>query len=137
MDPEQYPKPDDELERIASAVIGAAIEVHIHLGPGHLEKHYEAALCHELDLRGIKYSRQQPVELRYKGEVIGEGRLDLLVEDRLVVELKATERIADVFLVTVKSYIRIIGEPLGLVLNFQVPYMRGKEAIRPVMVGRI
>ena len=137
MDPEHYPKPDDALEQIANAVIGAAIEVHTLLGPGHLEKHYEVALCHELDLRGIKYIRQKPIELRYKDAVVGEGRLDLLVEGRLVVELKATERIADVFLVTVKSYIRIIGEPLGLVLNFQVPYMRGKDAIRRVVVGRV
>jgi GxxExxY protein len=137
MDPEQYPKPDAELERITHEVIGAAIEVHKHLGPGHLEQHYEAALCHELDLRGIRYQRQVPIELKYKDKVVGQGRLDLFVEGRLVVELKAVEHIADVFLVTVKSYIRIINQPLGLVLNFQVPLMTGKEAIRRVMVGRV
>ena len=85
-----------ELNRLTEAVIGAAIEVHRHLGPGYLESVYEEALGIELDLRGIPHQRQVPVSVDYKDRPVGEGRLDLLVGDRLVVELKAVEALAPI-----------------------------------------
>jgi GxxExxY protein len=132
-----YPKPDTQLEAIATEVIGAAIAVHIVLGPGHKESVYENALCHELELRGIPYERQKTIEVGYKGKNVGEGRLDLLVRGRLVVELKAVEVLNDVFGLQLKWYLKVMNEPLGLLLNFQVPAMNNKNAIRRVVVGRV
>jgi len=85
----QFQEPAPEIDELAHAVIGAAIEVHRILGPGFLEAIYEQALCVELRLRGIPLERQKPTKVEYKGEYVGEVRLDLLVDDRLVVELKA------------------------------------------------
>lgn len=132
-----YPKPDAELEAIASEVIGAAIAVHVELGPGHKESVYESALCHEFELRGIPYERQKPVEVVYKGKPVGEGRLDILVRGRLVVELKAIEVLNDIFGLQLKWYLKVMKEPLGLLLNFQVPAMNSKNAIRRIVVGRV
>jgi GxxExxY protein len=83
--------------RVTEAVIGCAIEVHRHLGPGLLEGTYESALCIELDDAGLKYLRQLTVPVVYKERVIGEYRLDLLVEDSVVVEIKSVERFDPVF----------------------------------------
>lgn len=84
--------PDELTEKI----IGAAIEVHRHLGPGLLEAIYEEALCHEFDLRSIDYARQVEVEVEYKGKVIKGQRLDLLIANEVVVELKSLSRVPDV-----------------------------------------
>ena len=82
---------------ISGKIIGAAIEVHKHLGPGLLESAYEECLCCELDLRGIKFQRQVPLPLNYKGLKLDCGyRLDLLVEDKVIVELKTVEAIAPI-----------------------------------------
>ncbi|WP_025321611.1 GxxExxY protein [Deferrisoma camini] len=121
-----------ELNRLTEAVIGAAIEVHRHLGPGYLESVYEEALGIELDLRGIPHQRQVPVSVDYKGRSVGEGRLDLLVGDRLVVELKAVEALAPIHHAQVISYLKATGSPVGLLLNFNVPSM--KEGIRRVVL---
>jgi GxxExxY protein len=80
-------EPSRELDRLAHEVIGAAIEVHRNLGPGFLEMIYETALVLELEDRNIRFRRQVPIEVIYKARVIGESRLDLLVEDELVVEI--------------------------------------------------
>ena len=81
-----------ELNKITEKIIGCGIEVHRHLGPGLLESAYEAALCVELGLQGMKYVRQVPIPLTYKGEQIGDYRIDLVVEDAVVVEIKSVER---------------------------------------------
>jgi GxxExxY protein len=130
-----HPPLPERIEKLIHAVIGAAIEVHKVLGPGHLEAHYENALCVELELRGIPFRRQQVVKLNYKGREIGEGRIDLVVADELVVELKAVEKIANVHLAQVISYLRIRNSRAGLILNFNVPAMNTKDAIRRVLVG--
>lgn len=117
-------EPDAELNELSRAVIGAAIEVHRLLGPGFLESTYEKALIVELRLRGIDCVFQHPVSLLYKGEPIGEGRLDLLVGGRLVVELKAVERILDVHKAQVISYLKATGHQLGLLINFNVEVLR-------------
>jgi GxxExxY protein len=109
---------------VTGRVIGAAIEVHRHLGPGFLEEVYEQALCHELALRGIAYERQAPCVVVYKGVAVGEGRLDLLVEDAVVVELKAVDRLAPIHEAQLLSYLKATGKRLGLLLNFNTPAMR-------------
>lgn len=90
----QQIEPGQDVDWLAHEVIGAAIEVHRHLGPGYLESVYEQALARELGLRAIPYQRQLPVSVMYKGEPIGHGCLDFLVDKKLVVESKAVESLA-------------------------------------------
>jgi GxxExxY protein len=105
-------------------VIGAAIEVHQLLGPGFLESLYEEALCVELSLRGIRFARQVRVGVAYKEKTVGEARLDLLVEDCLVVEIKAVEVIAPIHIAQVISYLKTTRLSLGLPITFNVPLLR-------------
>ena len=113
-----------QLDRLAHATIGAAIEVHRLLGPGLLEGIYEEALCMELASRQIPFSRQVVTPIFYKERCIGEMRLDLVVAQKLVVELKATEGIAQVHWAQVLAYLRATGLPLGLLINFNVSELR-------------
>ena len=99
-------------------IIGAAIEVHRHLGPGLLESTYEAALCAELEAAGLKYQCQLAVPVNYKGQIIGEYRIDLLVEDAVVVEAKSVERFDPVFEAQILTYLKVINRRLGLLINF-------------------
>ena len=117
-------EPDSAADQLAHAVIGAAIEVHRHLGPGFTEALYEEALCIELRLRGIPFERQKPVAVEYKGECIGQGRIDLLIGDRLVVELKAVKAIPPVDVGRVLSYLKATGRRLALLINFNVPMLK-------------
>jgi len=110
----------DEINEVSNRVIGAAIEVHKILGPGFLESMYEEALIQELVLRGLHVERQKKIEVRYKGFYIGEGRLDLLIEDQLIVELKAVESLLPLHSVQVLSYLKTLNLPLGLLINFNV-----------------
>jgi len=110
----------EETNRVTEAVIGAAIEVHKALGPGFMESIYEEALCVELALRGVRFTRQAPVAVDYKGHRIGENRLDLLVEDSVVVELKAVDALAPVHTAQVISYLKVTGCRIGLLINFNV-----------------
>jgi GxxExxY protein len=116
------PEPDEELDRHASAVLDAAIEVHRVLGPGFLESVYERALCVELGLRNLQYRRQVPVGVREKGQHVGESCLDLLVGECLV-ELKAIEELAPIHWVQVRSYLKATRCSLGLLINFNVPVL--------------
>ena len=128
---QQYPEPDPRLDLLTEAVIGAAIEVHRTLGPGLDEALYEAALCIELKLRKIPFAKQVLVEVEYKGEVIGEKRLDLLVAGQLIVELKAVESIAPLHKAQVLTYQRITKLKLGLLINFNSTLL--KEGIRRIV----
>ena len=112
-----------EVERLAHEVIDAAIEVHRTIGPGFLESVYENALCVELELRDIPFSRQHPIVLTYKDHNIGEGRLDILVDDQLVVELKAVDALQPIHCAQVLSYLKVTGCELGLLINFNVPVL--------------
>lgn len=105
-------------------MIGSAIEVHRLLGPGFLESVYEEALCVELSLRGIPFARQVPVGVPYKGNTVGEARLDLLVDECLVVELKAVETIAPIHVAQVISYLKATRLRLGLLITFNVTWLR-------------
>jgi len=112
--------------KISASVIDAAIEVHRVLGgPGLLESIYEEALAHELELRDIPFKRQLPVPVLYKGVPVRDAlRLDLLVDDRVIVEVKATEKLLKVHPAQVLTYLRLSQRKLGLVLNFGQPLLR-------------
>lgn len=107
-----------ELNEITEKIIGCAIEVHRHLGPGLLEHTYEEALCVEFQLQGVGHQRQVAVPLDYKGSPIGEYRIDLLVEDAVVVEIKSVERNDPVFEAQVVTYLKVTGTKVGLLINF-------------------
>jgi len=127
----KYAEPDPGLNSWAHAVIGAALEVHRTLGPGFLESVYEEALSVELNLRGVPFERQVHLTLVYKGAPVGQARLDLLVADRLVVELKACEGLTGVHVAQLLSYLKATHRPLGLLINFNVPLLR--QGIRRVV----
>ena len=126
-------EPDREVDEWARRVIGAAIEVHRHLGPGYLESVYEEGLVVELMLRGIPFERQKPFAVDYKGSAIGQGRLDLLVGERLIVELKAVDALAPIHRAQVLSYLKAMGLHLGLLINFNVPVLQ--EGIKRVVLS--
>ena len=106
---------------------------HRELGPGLLEGVYEKALCIEFELRGIAFRTQSRVGIAYKGRPVGKGRLDLIVGDRLLVELKAVEKLAPIHLAQTISYLRMTNRALGLLINFNVPVL--KEGIRRVVLS--
>ncbi len=124
-------EPDGEINRLTEVVIGAAIEVHRVLGPGLLESFYEEALCIELAERGIPFVRQPAHSVVYKGILIGEARPDLIVDGRVLVELKAAQAHAPVHLAQVLSYLRATGLTVGLLINFNVRLLR--EGVRRVV----
>ena len=113
------------LNEITARIIGAAIEVHIALGPGLLESAYEECLSQELQLRGISFERQKPLPVEYKGARLDCGyRLDMVVEDRVILELKACDSIEEIHKAQILTYLRLSGLKLGLILNFNVPVMK-------------
>jgi GxxExxY protein len=111
--------------QISEKVIGAAIEVHRNLGPGLLESVYEECLCYELSQQGLKFQRQVEVPVLYKGVKLDCGyRLDLLVEDLIIVEIKSTESLLPVFAAQLLTYLKICRKRIGLLINFNVPILR-------------
>jgi len=119
---------------ITGAVIGAAIEVHKLLGPGLLESAYEECLVREFDLRGIHYDRQKPVPVVYKDVKLDCGyRIDVVVEEQVVVELKAVESLAPIHEAIMLTYLRLSGCRIGLLINFDVVTL--KEGIRRFRIG--
>jgi GxxExxY protein len=122
----------NNLTLVTDQIIGCAIEVHRTLGPGLLESIYEKALCFELQSRGIKVHAQLAIPVVYKGQSLGEHRLDLLVEDQVIVELKAVDRLDPVFHAQVLSYLRLTGKHIGLLINFNVPVL--KDGIKRIML---
>ncbi|GDX99167.1 hypothetical protein LBMAG48_15710 [Phycisphaerae bacterium] len=121
---------DDPLTK---QVIGCAIEVHRTLGPGLLESAYEACLVHELTIAGLRALAQVPLAIEYKGVRLDIGyRLDLLIEDRLVIEVKAVEKVLPVHEAQLLTYLRLSGYKVGLLLNFNSKYLKD-GIIRRVM----
>src|SRR5438309_11677362 len=111
---------------VTHEIIGAAIEVHRVLGPGLLESAYEECLSRELELRNLKVERQKPLPVVYKDVKLECGyRIDLLVDGRIVVELKAVEAIAPVHEAIVLTYLRLSGCRVGLLINFNVAVLKG------------
>lgn len=119
-----FEEPPNDLDRIAHTTIGAAIEVHKNLGPGFLESIYEEALVLELEVRGLRSQRQVEIPINYKDRVLKSARLDLVVEESLVVEIKAIEALRPIHTAQAISYLRAGGYRLALLLNFNVYLMR-------------
>ena len=117
-------EPAQHIDRLAHAVIGAALDVHRWLGPGFLESVYEEAMCVELATRRIPFVQQQPLAVDYKGHAVGECRLDLLVNDLLIVELKAVDALAPIHHAQLMSYLKAKNLPLGLLINFNVSTLK-------------
>ena len=114
-----------DINQLTGDVIGAAIEVHKILGPGLLESAYERCLCFELDLRKIPYDTQKELPLEYKGSQVDCGyRLDLVVADKLIVELKACEQLLPIHEAQLLTYLKITGIKHGLLINFNVPVLK-------------
>jgi GxxExxY protein len=109
------------LENLTQEIIGAAIEVHTHLGPGLLESAYEECLCHEPHLRGISFERQVSLPLDYKGVKLDCGyKIDILVEDSVVVELKVVESVLPIHQAQLLTYLKLSKKRVGLLFNFNV-----------------
>jgi len=114
----------EELNQLTHQVIGCAIEVHRTLDPGLLESVYESALCHELELANIRYTQQVSFTGQYKGKPLPQQRLDLLIENQLILELKAIRAIEDNHLAQLTSYLYLANKPLGLLINFHAPTIK-------------
>lgn len=110
---------------ISEKIIGCAIEVHRVLGPGLLESVYEEALCHELKLQGLRFERQKSVPIPYKNiKLASDLRLDLLVEDKVIVDLKAKEKLSKIDKPQLLTYLRLSDKRLGLIINYHVKLLR-------------
>src|SRR5882672_6219983 len=120
------------LERVATQIVDAAFKVHSELGPGLLESVYEKCLAYELTKRGLRVQRQVLVPIMYDGVVLDEPlRLDLLVEESVIVEVKAVEKMHPVFHATMLTYLKLSGKRLGFIINFNVRII--KEGIKRVI----
>lgn len=114
-------------EAIAQKIVDAAYAVHKKLGPGLLEKVYEVCFCHELSKRGLKYQRQVDIPIIYDGMVFDEGlRLDVLVEDLIICELKAVEEMNPVREAQILSHLKLAVKRLGFPINFNVPVIKDR-----------
>lgn len=115
----------DELNGLTERVISSAIEVHRHLGPGLLESAYEECLCRELSLKGVSFERQLELPVEYKGARLDCGyRLDVIVERRLILELKSVETILPVHEAQIITYLKLANLRAGLLINFNVPVLK-------------
>lgn len=123
---------EEKRENIVKEIIGAAIEVHRNLGPGLLESTYELCLCKELELRNLKFEKQKKLELNYKGIFIEEAyRIDLVVENEIILELKAVEELKDIHKFQLLTYLRLSNKKLGLLINFNVRLL--KDGIKRII----
>ena len=127
-------EPSKRVDELAHQVIGAAIEVHRIIGPGFLESVYEEALAVEFDLRNIPYERQKPIVLQFKGHVVGDSRLDFLLDGQLVVEIKAVESIHPIYPAKVIHYLKTCDLELGLIINFHVVLLR--DGIKRIVLSK-
>ena len=110
-----------ELELVGKLIVDSAYTVHKNLGPGLLEKIYEACFCHELSKRGVKFERQKEISIVYDGLVFKEGlRLDVLVEDQIICELKAVDIVNPIWEAQLLTYLKLTNNRLGYIINFNV-----------------
>jgi len=126
---EESNKNRHEFEDLSTQILGAAITVHRELGPGFLESIYEEALKIELSGIGLKFDSQKEIEIYYLGKKVGIHRLDLLVEDEIVVELKAVKELADIHFAQLRSYLKATDLRTGLLLNFSTPTLGIKRVV--------
>lgn len=116
-----------EHEELTERIIGCAIEVHKNLGPGFLESIYENAFIIQLQKQNLQVERQQEVVIKYDGFEVGRHRLDLIVNDTIILELKAVKNIEDVHFAIVKSYLKALGKEHGLIINLSKKCLRLRE----------
>ncbi|MHA1938957.1 MAG: GxxExxY protein [Candidatus Thorarchaeota archaeon] len=116
-------------EDLTEAIIGVAIEVHKTLGPGFKESLYENAMSYELEKNEISFVRQRRVDIPYKDIIAGQQRLDLVIEDKIIVELKAVSNLEDVHLAQILSYLKTTRKKVGLLINFSKPKIEVKRAV--------
>jgi GxxExxY protein len=122
------------LNELTEAIIGTAMEVHRALGPGVLESTYEMCLCRELSIRGLRFERQLPIAVEYKGVKLDCGyRADLVVENVILVELKAIDSLLSIHEAQLLSYLKLSGLKIGLLINFNVELL--KHGIRRRVLG--
>ena len=115
----------DDLNKLTGEVIGAAIEVHKVLGPGLLESVYEKCLCRELELRDVPHERQKDLPVKYKGIELDCGyRMDIVMPNELIVELKACESLLPIHEAQLLTYLKLTKTKLGLLINFNVPLLK-------------
>jgi GxxExxY protein len=120
-------------QELTEQIIGAAIEVHKAIGPGLLESVYQECMCRELSLRKLRFQREFRVPVIYKGTALACGyRLDLIVEDTVILELKSTDRIVPVHEAQLLTYLRLLDKPVGFIINFNVPVLRAGGIVRKV-----
>jgi GxxExxY protein len=114
-----------DINELSNKIIGAAIEVHKALRAGLLESAYEECMCHELTLRSLSYERQKPLPIIFKRKKLDCGyRLDIVVEKTIILELKSCEKIEPIHTAQLLTYLKLSGLHLGLLLNFNTPFMR-------------
>ena len=112
----------EQINKLSGTILDSSIEVHKILGPGLLESVYEICLCKEFDLRGVRYKRQVTLPIEYKGEELdADFRIDILVEDEIIIELKSVEILHPVFEAQLLTYLKLADKRLGLLINFNVP----------------
>jgi len=126
----------EEIDKITQAIIGAAIQVHQTLGPGLLESAYEACLAYELGILGLKVETQKPLPLVYKSVKLDCGyKIDLLVEEKVIVEIKSADQIMPIHKAQVISYLKLSGCKVGLLINFNVKLL--KNGIQRIINGTL
>ena len=117
------------IDELSNKIIGAAIEVHKTLGPGFIEKLYERALVYEFQKRKIEFTNQRVIHVRYKEIRLGNQRIDFLIEDEIILELKAVSQIDKLHIAQMLSYLKATNKKLGLILNFAKPTLEIKRVI--------
>ena len=118
-----------QFEELSRKIIGAAVEVHRELGPGYLENIYEEALKIDLGEHGLHFECQKEIKIKYLGIVVGVHRLDLVIENEIIVELKAVKELADIHFAQLRSYLKATGLKIGLLLNFAKPTLEIKRIV--------
>lgn len=122
----------DDLEELVRTTIGCCVAVHRALGPGLLERVYPRAVSKELAYRGVPHSTEKTVPIWYREEVICRQRVDIFVDERLVLEVKSVERLNPIHVAQVLNYLRVTGTRVGLLVNFNVPIL--KQGIRRIVL---
>ena len=121
-----------EEDRLSKEIIGAAIEVHRHLGPGMLESAYEKCLCKELEIRNIEFEKQKPLAVVYKGITLDCGyKLDVVVEGKVILELKSVNKFESIHDAQLLTYLKLADLKLGILINFNVPVL--KDGIKRIV----
>lgn len=122
-------KAKHQFENLSKKIIGAALEVHRELGPGFLENVYEEALKVDLREHGLHFESQKEIKIEYLGVLVGTHRLDLVVENKIIVELKAVNELADIHSSQLRSYLKATGLKVGLLMNFAKPTLQIRRVV--------